>query len=457
MRSNLYAYLAMLLCTSAASPGFAASLTPLGDLPGGVFESYAHGVSNDGAVVVGSARSASGYEAFRWTSAGGMVGLGDLPGGVFESEALGVSSDGAVVVGYGAVSGGGQQAFRWTSRGGMVSLGGNVATDVNGDGSVVVGWAGYDAFRWTSAGGMVSLGPSGCCGYPNIAFGVSVDGSLVVGLHSFGVVSGEAVLWTSTSGVVRLSGTPGESIIPREARDVSADGSVIVGKGSPFSGLGGAFRWTSDGGAVGLGSPPGASFYSSDAFGVSGDGSVIVGRVNANAAGDEAFRWASGGGMERLWDVLVAQGVDPAADGWTRLTYARDVSADGNAIVGYGTRNGNTEAFIAVVPVELPGDFNLDGTIDAADYVVWRKNSGTPESYNTWRANFGATLGKGVGGSVSHNAVPEPHSLLLFTVTVPSLLGLGRSRSRNLFYCKTSTCQSRRAFSPHTSKGRRST
>jgi hypothetical protein len=88
-----------------------------------------------------------------------------------------------------------------------------------------------------------------------------------------------------------------------------------------------------------------------------------------------------------------------------------------------------------------PGDFHRDGTVNAADYVVWRKTDGTPESYNTWRANFGATLGNGVGGSVSHNAVPEPVSLLLFTVAVPSLLGRGRSRSRNLFYCKTSSCQ----------------
>jgi probable HAF family extracellular repeat protein len=456
MRSNFYAYLAMLLCTSAASPGFAASLTPLGDLPGGVFESYAHGVSNDGAVVVGSARSASGYEAFRWTSARGMVGLGDLPGGVFESEARGVSSDGAVVVGFGAVSGGGQQAFRWTSAGGMVSLGGNVAHDVNGDGSVVVGYAGYDAFRWTSAGGMVSLGPSGCCGYFHIAFGVSDDGSHVVGQHSVFGGGVEAFRWTSSSGRVGLKGTPGENIYPGQARDVSADGSVIVGTSVPDGGE--AFRWTSGSGAVGLGSPPGVIFFYSEANNVSGDGSVIVGR-GTTTAGYEAFRWTIGGGMERLWDVLIAQGVDPASDGWTRLTYARDLSADGNTIVGYGTRNGNTEAFVAVVPVvsELPGDFNHDGVIDAGDYVVWRKNDGTLESYNTWRANFGATLGNGVGGSVSRNAVPEPHILLLFTITVPSLLGLGRSRSRNLSYGKTITCQSRRAFSPRTSKGRRST
>ena len=51
----------------------------------------------------------------------------------------------------------------------------------------------------------------------------------------------------------------------------------------------------------------------------------------------------------------------------------------------------------------LPGDFNNDGTVDAADYVVWRKGLSTatytPAAYNVWRANFGASLGVGSGGA----------------------------------------------------------
>jgi hypothetical protein len=38
----------------------------------------------------------------------------------------------------------------------------------------------------------------------------------------------------------------------------------------------------------------------------------------------------------------------------------------------------------------LPGDFNRDGTVDAADYVLWRKSpadfGGDPDEYNSWRA-----------------------------------------------------------------------
>ncbi|MCH7603849.1 MAG: HAF repeat/PEP-CTERM domain-containing protein, partial [Planctomycetes bacterium] len=99
-----------------------ASFQGLGDLPGGSFESLAFAVSADGSVVVGDSISASGFEAFRWTSGGGMISLGDLPGGFFDSSASGVSADGSVVVGHSA-SASGNEAFRWTSGGGMVGLG----------------------------------------------------------------------------------------------------------------------------------------------------------------------------------------------------------------------------------------------------------------------------------------------------------------------------------------------
>ena len=46
----------------------AAGMVGLGDLPGGDFSSIAQDVSDDGSVVVGIGNSASGEEAFRWTS-----------------------------------------------------------------------------------------------------------------------------------------------------------------------------------------------------------------------------------------------------------------------------------------------------------------------------------------------------------------------------------------------------
>jgi formylglycine-generating enzyme required for sulfatase activity len=63
----------------------------------------------------------------------------------------------------------------------------------------------------------------------------------------------------------------------------------------------------------------------------------------------------------------------------------------------------------------LPGDFNHDGNVDAADYVVWRKGLGTThtqDDFEVWRANFGDTMGGGSSES-SSASVPEPTSALL--------------------------------------------
>jgi hypothetical protein len=59
-----------------------------------------------------------------------------------------------------------------------------------------------------------------------------------------------------------------------------------------------------------------------------------------------------------------------------------------------------------------PGDYNQNGVVDAADYVVWRKTDNTPDGYNTWRSHFGQTAGS---GSVP---VPEPATLVLLMFAV---------------------------------------
>src|SRR3972149_3043660 len=84
-RNTLLAAVLLALCCRAGHA--AATFTRLGALPGGFVASGGRGVSADGSVVMGYGNSASGEEAFRWTSGGGMVGLGDLPGGVFWREA----------------------------------------------------------------------------------------------------------------------------------------------------------------------------------------------------------------------------------------------------------------------------------------------------------------------------------------------------------------------------------
>ncbi|QDV73590.1 hypothetical protein [Botrimarina mediterranea] len=59
----------------------------------------------------------------------------------------------------------------------------------------------------------------------------------------------------------------------------------------------------------------------------------------------------------------------------------------------------------------LAGDYNGDGTVDAADYTVWRDNpeaNGGDGGYLTWANNYGAT-----SAPSSSAAVPEPTAALL--------------------------------------------
>jgi hypothetical protein len=70
----------------------------------------------------------------------------------------------------------------------------------------------------------------------------------------------------------------------------------------------------------------------------------------------------------------------------------------------------------------LPGDFNADRAVDAADYVVWRHGLGathTQADYDAWRANFGRSSGRAAAtpaadGGLINRAVPEPATWFLF-------------------------------------------
>jgi hypothetical protein len=60
----------------------------------------------------------------------------------------------------------------------------------------------------------------------------------------------------------------------------------------------------------------------------------------------------------------------------------------------------------------LEGDYNQDGTVDAADYIVYRKSQGTMGTYATWRQHFGESS---PGGS---SVVPEPLTISLLAVWI---------------------------------------
>ena len=89
------------------------------------------------------------------------------------------------------------------------------------------------------------------------------------------------------------------------------------------------------------------------------------------------------------------------------------------------------------VVIGVAGDYNNNGVVDAADYVLWRDGGNLqndsspgvqPEDYNVWRANFGKTLAPG-GGAALSAAVPEPAAGLMLLVGMLLPFSLRRARA----------------------------
>ena len=90
----------------------------------------------------------------------------------------------------------------------------------------------------------------------------------------------------------------------------------------------------------------------------------------------------------------------------------------------------------SVVAVGLAGDYNHNGTVDAADYVVWRETDGTQAGYDTWRAHFGQAVGGGSGALADSAAVPEPSGILLLLVGIVTMSLVRGVDSRGVVPCE---------------------
>jgi uncharacterized membrane protein len=350
-----------LLAAPVTGGGPTATFIPLGDLPGGGFDSYAAAVSRDGTTVVGRSISAppmgfdQPYEAYRWTATTGMIGLGDLDGGTAESFAHAVSSNGAVVVGTTDTG-----AFRWTQAAGMElfedATGELVLlrpTGVSDDGSVISGHGdpasgGNVIFRWTEAGGVVNLGalPTDHPFPDGFGFDLSADGSAITGLSLSTSPDVEPILWTEAGGLIGLGDVPG-GFFYAIGEGISGDGTRIGGgaRTGTMGSLDEAFLWDAARGFVFTdplrGAVDGSTIYALDR-----DGSIAVGYDGSVTGG--AMIWDETHGRRSVQEILDRRGVD--LTGWL-LRGARDISADGTVIVGTGTNPfGDNEAWLAVIP-----------------------------------------------------------------------------------------------------------
>lgn len=298
---------------------------------------------------------------------------------------IGLNGDGSVGAGVTNVSNGPNindvraVPMRWTAATGvqpLITTASGLSNDISSDGATIVGqWADpttgapIEAFRWTAATGLQTLPRlpgATASGNIQIAYGVSNDGNVIVGRARNGDASpiSVAYAWTESLGMRQLELLPGATgANANTARSIAhganEDGTVIVGEArDSVTGLNAAL-WRFDPATgtstiVNLGDLPGAPITNptglpnARARDVSADGRVVLGQ-GQSATRNEPFIWFEGRGMFALQYFLINDVGLTNLTGWT-LSEALGISDDGKTIVGYGTFNGASTAFVAVIP-----------------------------------------------------------------------------------------------------------
>jgi probable HAF family extracellular repeat protein len=382
------------------SGGASGAMTDLGTLGG--TQSFGNGLNASGQVAGESfTTSDAATHAFLWkpTTPGGTSGtmhdLGTLGG--TSSYGYGINASGEVTGASDKTGDSKTHTFLWKpatpngTSGTMFNLGSLGGTESNGGGinasgqvagsSLTNGDAAYHAFLWKpttpngTSGAMYDLGTLG--GTESFGGTINISGQVAGFSYPTGNAAYHAYLWTPTT----LNGTSGAM------QDLATLG--------------------------------GLNSYSYNL----GAGGQVVGasEVQVTSNSTHAFLYTSKSGMVDLNTLI-----DPLS-GW-ELSDAADINSAGQ-ITGQGLINNEYHAYL-LTPISLPGDFNGNGAVDAADYVIWRKGLGTiytQNDYNIWRTHFGQTAGS--GSSTSANAaVPEPATLLLLMLAAAGWC-LRRSRA----------------------------
>lgn len=206
-------------------------------------------------------------------------------------------------------------------------------TDVNYNGITVVGDNGAEHFMWKAQTGLTLIGGVGPQGYGGQT-GISSDGTLIsgtrinpnTGLGELSVFDVLTETWTSLGGIGGSSGSSTSS-----AWGISQDGTSIVGLGWVNAGSAHAIQWTAATGMVDLGSTVSGS--SSRANACNSDGSVVVGWQDSTTGFRQAAIWVNG-----VQELLTHPNSGLASE-------ASCVSFDGNFVGGGGNSNNNYQAW----------------------------------------------------------------------------------------------------------------
>ena len=267
--------------------------------------------------------------------------------------------------------------------------------------------------------------------------------SLALGDEGIAGPGGAATVSVGTGAYVTVGNTI--EVFDAGIIDVSTGGSVIVGEGDPEAEPGTLHVYTG-GSLLGSGSVQGnvinqgtvAPGNSPGILTVDGNysqssGAALVIEVAGTTPGDEFdVLNITGDASLAVGSTLLVQFIDDfvpqSGDTFEFLAVGGELSGAFSTVtlpsLGAGLTWNVSQLYAnGALSVTLVGDYNNSGTVDAADYTVWRDTLGSTTNlaangngntvidagdYAVWKQNFGRTSGLG-----SAAGVPEPESIAL--------------------------------------------
>ena len=314
--------------------------------------SAAYDIAESGQVVVGGAETANGADHAFTQGYFGQRDLGTLGGA--ESTAFAVYS--GVVVGQAQIASGQQRAFAANlmtndvtnlgTLGGTWSAAYDTRYQITVGASKTTGDARTRAFQYVG-GTMSAVALSPDLAGDSVAKGVNNSGDIVGYACTAANASCRPFLFSS--GVTTMLGPTNRTGVANSINDqLEIAGSLTVAGSTALH----AFFY-GNASMIDLGTLPGDA--SSEGLAIS-EGGEVVGTSRASSGQQRAFLWRNGV-MTDLNTLL------PAASGWL-LQVATSIS-DGGQIVGVGTLNGISRAFLLTPPTDL--QVRVGGTISQHD------------------------------------------------------------------------------------------
>jgi hypothetical protein len=321
----------------------------------------------------------------------------------------------------------------------------------------------YKIYAWATEAAAPTVVYSGDAGLPGArigddlaAFGSGAATRLAAGYGATPAVAGNnsyAIIdpTTSTATAVAFTGTPPNGGDFRLGITFVDATHVIGAQGSPSTSL---YRYTSFAGSTGtliasptIPDPAGAtadrlmSYTTIAGQPILAMQSVGDAHVSIYSVVDPgAPMWLASG--RNVTGTIVANGNGTGALAWGATTVNGDGSVS-RILYGMSTNSG-IQAFTIMLPAPptVAGDYNGNGLVDSADYVLWRDTVNQPavpagtgadgsgngivgtEDYDFWRARVGNITGSSAAQSA---AVPEPMAFLLALLALA--VGMFRSRT----------------------------